>query len=134
MSPLGQSGHSQNVAVNPLTPLALVRRPIASPLKHMPLKALARGSGMPVPARASEAICVSPTSISIAATATKRRARPRSRQPLHGPPPAAELAKAGELFCVNAVLKIPFTSSPAERGFSLRHDPPGTTQAAGTFR
>jgi hypothetical protein len=56
----------------PPTPLALVRRPIASPLKHMPLKALARGSGMPVPARASEAICVSPTSISIAATATKR--------------------------------------------------------------
>jgi hypothetical protein len=36
--------------------------------------------------------------------ASKRRAPPRRRQPLHGPPPAAELAKAGELFCVNAVL------------------------------
>jgi hypothetical protein len=63
----------------PPTPPALVRRPIASPRKPMPLKAPARGSGTLVPVRRNEAVCASLTSISIAVTATKRRARSHAR-------------------------------------------------------
>jgi hypothetical protein len=44
-------------ALLPPTPLAPVRRPIASPLKPMPLKALARGSGTLVPGQRNAALC-----------------------------------------------------------------------------
>jgi hypothetical protein len=63
------------------TPLALVRRPMTFLGKYMPVKALARGSGMLVLARRNAALCASPMSISIAATASKRRARLRSADP-----------------------------------------------------
>src|SRR5262249_1999354 len=63
----------------PPTPPALVRRPIASPRKPMPLKAPARGSGTLVPVRRNGPVCASLTSISIAVTATKRRARSHAR-------------------------------------------------------
>jgi hypothetical protein len=72
----------------PPTPRALVRRLIASPRKPMPLKALARGNGTPVPGQRNAATCASPTLTSIAVTASKRRARPRS----------AELNKGREVF------------------------------------
>jgi hypothetical protein len=62
-------------AVLPPTLLALVHRPIAFPLKHMPLKALARGSGTRVRVRRNEAMNASPTLISTAVTASEGRAK-----------------------------------------------------------
>src|SRR5262249_9923997 len=62
-------------ALLPSTPRALVRRPIASPLKHMPVNALARGSGTRGPVRGNEAVNASPTLTSIAVTASEGRAR-----------------------------------------------------------
>src|SRR5262249_8592231 len=63
----------------PPTPPALVRRPIASPRKPMPLKAPARGSGTLVPVRSNGPACASLTSISIAVTARNPRARSHAR-------------------------------------------------------
>jgi hypothetical protein len=61
--------------------LALVRRPIASPSKPMPLKAPARGSGTRVPVRRNEAVNASPTLTSIAVTASEGRARRANVRP-----------------------------------------------------
>ncbi len=65
----------------PSTPLALARRPIASPLEHMPVKALARGSGTRVPVRRNEAVNASPTLTSIAVTASEGPARRANVRP-----------------------------------------------------
>src|SRR5262249_52761346 len=68
-------------ALLPSTPRALVRRPIASPLKHIPVNALARGSGTRGPVRGNEAVSASPTLTSIAGTASEGRARRANVRP-----------------------------------------------------
>src|SRR5262249_60808315 len=71
------------LAIISSTPLAPVRRPmtflVKHPMtflvKHMPLKALARGNGTPVPARKSGAPCASPRATPRGVTDTRRRAK-----------------------------------------------------------
>ena len=64
------------LAVISSTPRALVRRPMTFLVKSMPVKALARGSGTPLPARTDAATCASRIPIPCAVMDTKRRARP----------------------------------------------------------
>jgi hypothetical protein len=63
----------------PPTPLALVHRPIAFLLKHMPKQALARGSGTRPRVRISAATSALRTSMQRAAMASEGRARSERR-------------------------------------------------------
>ena len=67
------------LAVVPLLPLALVRRPIAFLLKHTPLKALLRLSGTRPRVRISAATSALRTSIQRAAMASEEPARSERR-------------------------------------------------------
>ena len=62
-------------AVISSTPRALVRRPMTFLVKSMPVKALARGNGTPLPARISGAICALPTPTPCVATDSRGSAR-----------------------------------------------------------
>src|SRR5262245_27268902 len=64
------------------TPLALVRRPMTFLVKYMPVKALARGNGTPLPAPTSAAACASRIPTPCAVMVTKRRVRNEGRSPL----------------------------------------------------
>src|SRR5262249_25937307 len=87
-----------------------MHKPISTPTSIHPPQGRAEhrkrslGNGMPVPARKSGATCASPRATPREATDSKRRAPPQTGPPLNAPP-AAELAKAGELFCCDAILK-----------------------------
>src|SRR5215467_13806269 len=96
-------------AVISSTPLALVRPRTTFLVKHMPVRAPARGNGMPVPARISGATCALLTPTLCVATDTRPRARNERRSPLtlspapmrgfffaHGVPVASE---AQAIFC-----------------------------------
>jgi hypothetical protein len=63
------------LAVISSTPRALVRRPMTFLVKSMPVKALARGSGTPLPARISGAICALPTPTPCVATDSRGSAK-----------------------------------------------------------
>src|SRR5262249_58312127 len=81
-----------------------IHKPISPPTSIHPPQGRAEhrkrspGSGTPVPARKSGAPCASPRATPRVVMASNSRARPQRGPRLNGPPPAAELAKAGELF------------------------------------
>jgi hypothetical protein len=64
------------------THLALVRRRMTFLVKHMPVKALARGNGTPLRARIGGATCASRTPIPCAVMVSKHRVRNERRSPL----------------------------------------------------